>query len=370
MITLTKDQEQIKQSVVKKILEGQKEVSITGYAGTGKTELNAQIINHFSEFNKTALTLAPTGQAAHVLRSKGLNAMTVHSAIYYFKGIYKNDNNKSVISWKKRDDLKEIPSVIIVDESSLIDVRLAKDLRSFNIPIVWVGDNGQLPPIYKSANVLDNSQHSLVDVIRNEGNILDYATKVRNGQDPEFIKTEDLNVYSYQAGDLLKIIDLYDNDTQVVAAFRKTKNSFNKTYRKVKGHKGLISKGEKILCTKNTPRYDIYNGTQMYVKNILSEDALQIKVEVETDEKNIIQIPISKQSIIDGDKFDFDKLQRGEVPVDYAYSITCHKAMGSEWDDVFVLYEPRKRFIWDKPKWLYTASTRAKKKLTVVRRVA
>ena len=50
---------------------------------------------------------------------------------------------------------------------------------------------------------------------------------------------------------------------------------------------------------------------------------------------------------------------------DYAYCITCHKSQGSQYDKVLVLEEYLKTS--DHKKWLYTAATRAKKKLIIVK---
>ena len=50
---------------------------------------------------------------------------------------------------------------------------------------------------------------------------------------------------------------------------------------------------------------------------------------------------------------------------EFAYAVTCHKAQGSEYDFVIVFDESR--FFEDSSRWLYTAITRAKKKLIIVR---
>jgi exodeoxyribonuclease-5 len=50
---------------------------------------------------------------------------------------------------------------------------------------------------------------------------------------------------------------------------------------------------------------------------------------------------------------------------DYGYCITCHKAQGSEYDKVLVFEEYLKGS--DHARWLYTAATRAKEKLVIVR---
>ena len=51
----------------------------------------------------------------------------------------------------------------------------------------------------------------------------------------------------------------------------------------------------------------------------------------------------------------------------YGYAITTHRAQGSEWDKVLVIEE---KFPFNKEehaRWLYTACTRASKKLVVIR---
>ena len=51
------------------------------------------------------------------------------------------------------------------------------------------------------------------------------------------------------------------------------------------------------------------------------------------------------------------------LKVKYGYSITCHKAQGGEWDNVFVDYSMRTGTNDDMLRWCYTATTRAKKQL-------
>lgn len=52
--------------------------------------------------------------------------------------------------------------------------------------------------------------------------------------------------------------------------------------------------------------------------------------------------------------------------IDFAYAISVHKSQGSEWPIVVVLDESH-IFGKDRNKWLYTAITRAKKKLIILR---
>ena len=52
----------------------------------------------------------------------------------------------------------------------------------------------------------------------------------------------------------------------------------------------------------------------------------------------------------------------------YGYALTCHKAQGGEWDNVY-LQLPRAMYYWNHKyayQWVYTAMTRAKQQLYVL----
>ena len=51
--------------------------------------------------------------------------------------------------------------------------------------------------------------------------------------------------------------------------------------------------------------------------------------------------------------------------VDFGWAITCHVSQGSQWDDVLV-YDESMVFREDARKWLYTATTRASERLTIM----
>ena len=51
---------------------------------------------------------------------------------------------------------------------------------------------------------------------------------------------------------------------------------------------------------------------------------------------------------------------------EFAYAVTCHKAQGSEFDFVIV-FDESWVFGEEQARWLYTAITRAKEKLIIIR---
>src|SRR5215475_9459117 len=112
-----------------------------GYAGTGKTTLARHIAQ---AVDGKVLFAAFTGKAALVMRSKGCEgASTIHSLIY--KARESGDEVPSFDLWDDAPASKA--SLIVIDECSMVDAELGRDLMSFGVPLLVLGDPAQLPPI-------------------------------------------------------------------------------------------------------------------------------------------------------------------------------------------------------------------------------
>src|SRR5258707_12854418 len=112
-----------------------------GYAGTGKTTL----ARHIGEaVDGKVLFAAFTGKAALVMRSKGcIGTSTIHSLIY--KPL---DHGAEIPSFELWDDAPASKAkLIVIDECSMVDGDLGRDLLSFGVPVLVLGDPAQLPPI-------------------------------------------------------------------------------------------------------------------------------------------------------------------------------------------------------------------------------
>ena len=78
------------------------------------------------------------------MRSKGCyGASTIHRLIY--KPKEQNEENPTFELWGKAPAAKA--KLIIIDECSMVDAELARDLMSFEVPLLVLGDPAQLPPI-------------------------------------------------------------------------------------------------------------------------------------------------------------------------------------------------------------------------------
>src|SRR5262249_43066014 len=108
-----------------------------GYAGTGKTTL----AKHIAEgVDGKVLFAAFTGKAAQVMRSKGCTAAwTIHSLIYRPR-----DSGEETPSFDLWDDAPASKAkLIVIDECSMVDAELGRDLMSFGVPVLVLGDPAQ-----------------------------------------------------------------------------------------------------------------------------------------------------------------------------------------------------------------------------------
>ena len=113
-----------------------------GFAGTGKTTL----ARHFAEGIDGEVAFgAYTGKAAHVLRQKGCaDAATIHSLIYRPKAM---EDEEAPLFTINRESAASKADLIVIDECSMVDEELGRDLLSFGVRVLVLGDPAQLPPV-------------------------------------------------------------------------------------------------------------------------------------------------------------------------------------------------------------------------------
>lgn len=360
-ITLHPTQQRVLDQTVKDLLNGKREVSIAGLAGTGKSVTADKIATSLETYGKTIVTACPTGKAANVLRTKGRNADTIHSLIYNFKGKYVDDLGEEFIAWEDKDKISDC-DIILVDEASMVNDKMASDLRAFKKQIIWIGDHGQLPPIGKDPMIMKYPDHELTEILRQAdgSDIIEMAHTVRTGhrvQVGEYLGVSVLNKTPWR-----KLFDDRPFD-QVIVGYNNTRVKFNRFYREYHGIKGLPNVGERMICLLNNRRQGIFNGMQFTILDILSDGPDSMTCEIVTDCGKTKCLNLMKGAL-HGNTIDTEGLTKEDIVCDFAYAITCHKSQGSEWNNVMVLSQPSK--YWDMSRWLYTAVTRAKENLIVV----
>ena len=154
---------------------------MAGYAGTGKTTV-ATTIARTLEADDNILFCAFTGKAACVMRQKGMPGQTIHSAIYDYETVTDPQTGKKRIVHHLKPYLPY--KLIVVDEASMVGTEVAKDLLSFQVPILAIGDPGQLPPVGdRYSDLLRGPDIILDEIMRQDGGnrIPLFAQQLRKG---------------------------------------------------------------------------------------------------------------------------------------------------------------------------------------------
>ncbi|MBL1405864.1 MAG: ATP-dependent RecD-like DNA helicase [Rhizobiales bacterium] len=370
------DQERALIAVHKWLKAGDSQVfRLFGYAGTGKTTL----AKHFAEgVEGKVLFAAFTGKAAQVLRSRGAaKASTIHSLIYRPKGEEEIEDAETgaksiapTFSINRKSTVADA-ALIIVDECSMVDEALGRDLLSFGTPVLVLGDPGQLPPVSGGGYFTAHEPDFMLEEIHRQASdnpIIELAQQAREGRS--------IAIGDY--GELAKVItkrdvsaDLVLNASQVLVGTNKTRRRYNERLRELKGFDGpLPAAGDKLVCLRNDPAKGLLNGSLWQVtsaaRTVKPALNLLIRAEDEGVERYSAKVKVLK-SVFETPEAEIPWQQkRRHDDFDYGYALTVHKAQGSQWDNV-VLFDESWAFREHSARWLYTAITRAAERITIVK---
>jgi exodeoxyribonuclease-5 len=370
------------------------------------------------------VTATFTGKAALVLRRKGTPAQTIHSLIYSVleateqeletlrKEIEADEQNargitdtfdritaESRIEYKrqelskmKRPRFARNPQsdaahceLIVLDEVSMVGPEMAADLLSFKKPILVLGDPGQLPPIKgEGAFTQQEPDVMLTEIHRQaeESAIIRLATMARNGDFIPFGQ-HDSHVAKMHKGAISPAQMLRGG--QLICGKNATRFQLNNDMRHAAGFRnGILPSGpnEKIICLKNQNDMGLINGMFVTLENVVDEDDAYFSALVKNDQGEYVGVPsekfepsplrIYKGHFFDHVEYDHQRndrdwrIKRGLTEATFGWAITCHKAQGSQWENVIVWDDGLGRSESDRRCWLYTAITRAEKGLVLL----
>jgi len=242
-------QDEALKAVSRWLKEGRSPVfRLFGYAGTGKTTL----ARHFAEnVDGEVLFAAFTGKAAQVLRSRGAsNAKTIHSLIYRPRGeeaVEDEETGKTSISPMfsiNRQSPVAKAALIVIDECSMVDEQLGKDLMSFGTPILVLGDPGQLPPVSGGGFFTEHEPDCLLTDIHRQARdnpIIELAMHIREGKEIMYGDYGTAKVISKNE----VTQDLVLGADQVLVGTNKTRRRYNKRLRELKGFHGGLPAGRR-----------------------------------------------------------------------------------------------------------------------------
>lgn len=367
---------------------------LTGGPGTGKTTVIKAVLQIFARLGVSCALCAPTGRAAkRMSESTQSEARTIHRLLEVSSGTEYSDKPRFM-----RDASNQLDDeVIIVDESSMIDVPLMNALLMAIKPgarLILIGDTNQLPSVGEG-NVLSDIICSerfktvcLNEIFRQSQNsgIVVNAHKINNGESVDlsnkfddffFIEQDDDSIPNYIA-DLCKTrLPRKYGITDGIQVISPTKKGLCGTvnlnfvlqrelnpasYGKEEHATGVnrIFRGQdRIMQVKNnydaqwssSNEYGVSHGMGVFngdIGKILSIDKTEQAITVDYSGR-IVEYQFS----------DLDEL-------DHSYAITVHKSQGSEYPIVIIPVSYKCPSMLLTKNLIYTAITRAEKIVIVI----
>lgn len=372
-LNLTEDQAKAREAIFAWWRQKPKQVlTLGGYAGTGKTTVIAETIKSLAKRPAVAFCCF-TGKATDILREKLLKAGalkpgdycgTIHGLIYEKIGEDENDAGRTEILWRKKDSIKT--DFLIVDEASMVSKEIWNDLCSYGVPILAVGDHGQLPPIGDKYNLMEKPDVRLETIHRQaqESPIVKLSLIARQDgriplgeYGPSAVKTQDPEA-PWRMKPLEKVMFLCGRN--------KTRVSLNAQIRaRLNIHFSEPVAGDRVICLRNARRFKVFNGMLGVINSIKVSGEHDYRARIKMDSDILFKGRICRSQFGEERTIEYEEGQ-GCV-FDWGYALTVHKAQGSEAPRV-VLFEERFSQMSDDEwrRWLYTGITRASQELIII----
>lgn len=403
MIILNPDQQLADVKIKNWFFNGTRQVYVlTGYAGTGKTTLLKHTVIDTLKLddNFSAAFVTPTGKAATVLIKNGIAACTIHRLIYQSQIVEQEVeiNGKKIKVekpvFKRRDSIDKSIKLIIIDEASMVSNEVLADVLRFGVKVLLCGDDAQLPPVEGLNSFLKKPDHTLTQIVRQQQDnpIIQLATLAREGKPIPFGnfkgKASVINGWSLKGEKRRHLLTHCD---QIICGTNRTRAKINNEVRDINGFEGLPKNSEKLICTYNNweqfiddeMRFNLVNGIIGTAYDpFYNQDNYMGFMQFKPDFLDKLcpeALPFDTGIFENGEyrykhNDSFAKFDESGEPVgvfqlnrfEFGYCISCHKSQGSEFDKL-VVFDESCAFKEDKNRWLYTAITRAKEKLVLIR---
>jgi exodeoxyribonuclease V alpha subunit len=354
------------ESIINALME--KIIIITGSPGTGKSTILNFIIKILESENKKVLMAAPTGRASkRMTETTGRESKTIHRLLNF---------NPKLNKFLKNDKNPIEADTVIIDEASMLDIRLTKNLLSAckeNTNLIFVGDIDQLPPVgpgYVLGDMIRSGAIPVAElkrIYRQEGDsqIIRNAHRVRDGEFPYIKNSKDGDFYFIEKNDPGKTVDLIIHlladkipsslhmdpfrDIQVLVPTNKgicgvinlnlrIQDAINPGKDGLYYGNRIFRTGDRVIQMKNNYEKEIYNGDIGIIQKI-------------DNEMNELHIDFDGR-IIEYSFYEIDE-------INHSYAISIHKSQGSEFRCVIIPLLTSHYMLLQR-NLLYTALTRAR----------
>nr|WP_235790337.1 ATP-dependent RecD-like DNA helicase [Ruegeria pomeroyi] len=353
-----------------------KAMVITGGPGVGKTTIVNSILRILAAKAVKLLLCAPTGRAAkRMTEATGMEAKTIHRLLEF---------DPKAFGFKRNDENPLECELLVVDESSMVDVLLMQSLMKAvpsHAALLIVGDIDQLPSVGPGQVLADIIGSESIPVVRltevfrqaAQSKIITTAHAINAGRLPDLAPPEgDADFYFVSAADpeqaVPRIVELvakriprkfgFDpiKDVQVLCPMNRGgvgARSLNIELqaalnpageKKVERFGWTFAPGDKVMQIENDYDKDVYNGDIGMIGDIDTDEG---EVAVDFDGRIVT--------------FVFGELDT-LVP---AYAATIHKSQGSEYPAV-VIPVMTQHYAMLQRNLIYTGVTRGKKLVVLV----
>lgn len=397
---------------------------LSGGPGSGKTFCAAHLIKALAKaiggYSQIAVA-GPTGKSAvrvtEVMQSYDIPivARTIHSLLKV--------ESSSDCGWSFAFNCNNtLPfQAIVIDEMSMVDTDLASSLfaaRARGTLILLIGDPCQLPPVGHGAPLRDMiaagvPYGELTEIHRNDGGIVQACKDMREGrtfQPGGNLEMFEASTPAQQFDAMLETIDDKAKtldvdpvwDVQVLCAINKkstiSRRELNKRLQTHLNQRPAIAGSpfklhDKIVCTQNShfpcqaeamrqmrddPNVVFNKRRQVYVANgeigeVLEVEPKRFLVQLQAPWRQVVvprgEMRADPENPAGDEEGEVDEVVSTGCNWDLAYSISVHKAQGSEWSVVlYMIDEGAKRLVTREH--VYTGISRAKKSCVMIGKLA
>lgn len=270
--------------------------------------------------------------------------------------------------------------LIILDEVSMVNAKLAADIESYGVPILVLGDPAQLPPVEGGGYYTNRAPAVLLTEIQRaalDSPVTALATRIRTSEGPRLgMVAADMRAKSLREAMASDMVLVWTNKRRwsMITAIRT----------KLDRQPGVPAAGDVIMNLTNNKDAAVFNGQVFTVLRARqARDArLGWDLKVLGEDGQERDMRAYAEGFINQDEQTKAKnvglgMRGDRLLMTFAQAITVHKAQGSEADRVYVVNETpgmismtAKRegtgeALAQARRWLYTAVTRAKGEVIV-----
>ena len=185
-----------------------------------------------------------------------------------------------------RSSVASKAALIVIDECSMVDEDLGRDLLSFGKPVLVLGDPAQLPPVKGGGFFTAELPDAMLTEVHRQARdnpIIRLSMAVREGQplplgaygESRVIRRRDIDADAVMRAD------------QVLVGLNRTRRLYNGRIRELSGYRNpMPGEGEKLVCLRNDKTKGLLNGGAWTVRTVRPPREDFVRLEVAPEEES------------------------------------------------------------------------------------